>query len=269
MAPLFPPGAFEDSGAGPLYLQLQRRIAEAIASGRLSPGDSLPPEREMAAMTGLSRVTIRKGIEALVASGQLVQRRGSGTFVAPKVERLEQALSLLTSFTEDMARRGKSVESQWIARGLHAPAPEEVMALGLGAGDQVARLERVRSSDGVPLAIERASLPARILPDPAAVTGSLYAVLEADGYRPVRAVQRISAANLAERDAALLGVPPGVAGLRIERVSYLPSGRVVEFTRSLYRGDAYDFAVELKLAPGQTPAAGEGAAPAAGERSLS
>ena len=249
MEDLFSPEGFDETGAGPLYLQLHRRIAEAIASGRLKPGDSLPPEREMAALTGLSRVTVRKGVEALVTSGQLVQRRGSGTFVAPKVERLEQALSLLTSFTEDMARRGRQVESVWIARGLHAPAPEEVMALGLGAGDRVARLERVRSSDGVPLAIERASLPGPILPDPEAVTGSLYAVLEARGCRPIRAVQRISAANLGPRDAELLGVTPGVAGLRIERVSYLPSGRVVEFTRSLYRGDAYDFAVELKLAP--------------------
>lgn len=153
---LFSRAAFDDAGGGPLYLQLHRRIAEAIASGRLQPGDSLPSERDLATMTGLSRVTVRKGVEALVASGQLVQRRGSGTFVAPKVERLEQALSLLTSFTEDMARRGRSVESRWIARALHAPAPEEVMALGLGAGDRVARLERVRSSDGVPLAIERA-----------------------------------------------------------------------------------------------------------------
>ncbi|WP_151719570.1 GntR family transcriptional regulator [Gemmobacter serpentinus] len=249
MEDLFAASAFEDNGAGPLYLQLHRRIAEAIASGRLKPGDSLPPEREMAALTGLSRVTVRKGVEALVASGQLVQRRGSGTFVAPRVERLEQALSLLTSFTEDMARRGRDVQSRWIARGLHAPSPEEVMALGLGAGDRVARLERVRSSDGVPLAIERASLPGPILPDPDQVTGSLYAVLEQRDCRPVRAVQRISAANLGARDAELLEVAPGVAGLRIERVSYLPSGRVVEFTRSLYRGDAYDFAVELKLAP--------------------
>ena len=249
MEDLFSPSGFDDPGAGPLYLQLHRRIAEAFASGRLKPGDSLPPEREMAALTGLSRVTVRKGVEALVASGQLVPRRGSGTFVAQHVERLEQALSLLTSFTEDMARRGRAVESVWIARGLHAPAPEEVMALGLGANDRVARLERVRSSDGVPLAIERASLPASILPDPDQVTGSLYAVLEARALRPVRAVQRISAANLGPRDADLLGVPPGVAGLRIERVSYLPSGKVVEFTRSLYRGDAYDFAVELKLAP--------------------
>lgn len=247
MERLFAPEGFVEVGAGPLYLQLQRRIGEAIASGRLKPGDSLPPERDMAAMTGLSRVTVRKAVEGLVASGQLVQKRGSGTFVALRVERLEQALSLLTSFTEDMARRGKSVESVWLARGLHSPAPEEVMALGLGAGDRVARLERVRRSDGVPLAIERASLSAQVLPEPEAVEASLYAVLQARGLRPVRAVQRISAANLGVRDAELLGVPAGAAGLRIERIGYLPDGRVVEFTRSLYRGDAYDFAVELKL----------------------
>lgn len=234
---------------GPLYLALQRRIAEAIAQGRLAPGDSLPPEREMAAMTGLSRVTVRKAVEGLVAAGQLVQRRGSGTFVAPRVERLEQALSLLTSFTEDMARRGRTVDSIWLSRAIHAPAPEETMALGLSPGDRVSRLERVRRSDGVPLAIERASIPTAVLPDPAEVETSLYAVMEARGMRPVRAVQRLAAANLGPRDAALLDVPVGAAGLRIERIGYLASGRVVEFTRSLYRGDAYDFAVELKLAP--------------------
>jgi GntR family transcriptional regulator len=249
MEQIFSPVGFDDPGSGPLYLQLQRRIADAIASGRLVPGDSLPAERDMASMTGLSRVTVRNAIQALVTGGQLVQRRGSGTFVAQKVERLEQALSLLTSFTEDMARRGKTVDSHWLSRRVEAPAPEEVMALGLGADDRVARLERVRRSDGLPLAIERASIPASILPDPAAVETSLYSALEQVGMRPVRAVQRISAANLAPRDAELLGVTPGVAGLRIERIGYLASGRVVEFTRSLYRGDAYDFAVELKLSP--------------------
>lgn len=251
MERIFFPIGVDDTGAGPLYLQLQRRIAEAIATGRLAPGNSLPAERDMATMTGLSRVTVRKAVQALVAGGQLVQRRGSGTYVAPKLERLEQALSLLTSFTEDMARRGKSVESVWLARQVTSPSPEEVMALGLGAGERVARLERVRRSDGVPLAIERASLSLHSLPDPACVETSLYAVLEGRGLRPVRAVQRISAANLAAKDADLLGVPTGSAGLRIERIGYLPNGRVVEFTRSLYRGDAYDFAVELTLAPGQ------------------
>ncbi len=246
---LFSAGHFDGGAAGPLYLQLQRHIAAALAAGELTPGDCLPAERDMAQMTGLSRVTVRKAIQELVATGKLVQRRGSGTYVAQKVERLEQALSLLTSFTEDMARRGRSVETRWISRRIDAPAPEEVMALGLGAGDRVTRLERVRCSDGVPLAIERATLSTNLLPDPEAVQSSLYAVLQTRGLRPTRAVQRISATSIDARDSALLGVAVGAPGLKIERISYLPSGQVVEFTRSLYRGDAYDFAVELKLAP--------------------
>jgi GntR family transcriptional regulator len=244
---LFREADFADPGAGPLYLRLTRRIGEAIDVGALKPGESLPPERELAALTGLSRVTVRKAVQTLVGAGRLVQRRGSGTFVAPRVEKVEQALSLLTSFSEDMTRRGKASRSVWLGRAVHAASPEEMMALGLTATDRVARLDRVRLADDVPLAIERASLSAALLPDPEAVEVSLYAVLAARGLRPVRAVQRISAANLGAADAGLLEVPAGKATLRIERISYLASGRVVEFTRSLYRGDAYDFAAEMRL----------------------
>ena len=91
-----------------------------------------------------------------------------------------------------------------------------------------------------------------VLPDPAGIGSSLYAALELTGNRPVRAVQRISAANLGDSDARLLEVPPGIAGLQIERISYLASGKVIEFTRSVYRGDAYDFVAELRLTgPGE------------------
>ena len=246
-AGLFRAADYADERAGPRYLRLTRTIGEAIDAGALKAGESLPPERELASLTGLSRVTVRRAVQTLVEAGRLVQRRGSGTFVAPRVEKVEQALSLLTSFSEDMARRGKAGRSLWLSRAVHAPSPEEVMALGLGARDRVARLERVRTADGVPLAIERASLSTAILPDPEVVGSSLYAVLAERGLRPVRAVQRISAASLGAADAGLLGVPAGAATLRIERISYLPSGRVVEFTRSLYRGDAYDFAAELQV----------------------
>lgn len=245
----FSPEVFADQGRGPLYLQLGRRIADGIACGELGPGDALPPERELAAMTGLSRVTVRKAVAALVAAGQLVQRRGSGTFVAARIERVEQSLSRLTSFSEDMARRGKAARSVWLERGLVAAAPEEMMALGLGADALVARLARLRLADGVPLAIERAALAAEDLPDPMAVGASLYAALAERGRRPVRAVQRLSATSLGAEDAALLEVAPGAAGLRIERVAYLASGRVLEFTRSIYRGDAYDFVAELRISP--------------------
>jgi GntR family transcriptional regulator len=186
-----------------------------------------------------------------VREGVLVQRHGSGTYVAPQPSRVEQSLSQLTSFAEDMARRGMAVHSVWLDRRIYAPSPEEIVALGLSPADSVARVSRLRLSGDTPLAIERASLSARILPDPQAVGTSLYAHLEKRGNRPVRALQRIRAVALGEEDATLLKVDPGVASLHIERISYLASGRVVEFTRSIYRGDTYDFVAELRLADGR------------------
>ncbi len=232
---------------GPLYLRLKAAIVDAVMQGSVGPGEVLPSERELAIQTGMSRVTVRKAVQELVESGHLVQRRGSGTFVAHRVEKVEQALSMLTSFSEDMARRGKTVRSIWLNRTVDAPSPRETMALGLSAVDQVVRLERVRVADGVPLAIECASLAATLMPNPMLVQHSLYAVLSELGLRPERAVQKLSADNISASEAELLGVPAGMAGLRIERVSYLPSGRAVEFTQTLYRGDAYDFAVELRM----------------------
>lgn len=236
----------------PLYLQLRKSIEDAVKTGLIGPGDALPSERDIATKADISRVTVRKAVQDLVKGGILVQRHGSGTFVVPRVERVEQSLSRLTSFTEDMARRGMAVRSAWLDRGVFTPSPEEIMALGLSSKELVSRIARLRIADDTPLAIERASLSSSILPDPSAIESSLYATLGKTGNRPVRAVQRISAANLNETDARLLDVQPGVAGLHIERISYLASGKVVEFTRSIYRGDAYDFVAELRLsAPGE------------------
>lgn len=234
--------------AGPRYVQLRKRIEEGIDSGFLEPNAPLPPEREMATMTELSRVTVRKALHELVDRGVVVQRQGSGSFVTDTAPRMQQSLSRLTSYSEDMARRGMESTSTWLERGVFMPSAEEVAALGLSSGDEVARIARLRLADGRPMAIERASLPLDILPNPTVVVTSLYAVLAEHNNRPVRAVQKISAVNLEETDADLLDVPIAAAGLRIVRTSYLPGGRVVEFTRSIYHGDAYDFVAELRLA---------------------
>lgn len=237
----------QSAGQGPLYVKLQQALAGAIRSGRLRSGDALPPERDLAEYASISRVTVRKAVDELVRQGMLVRRHGSGTFVAKPVEKVEQPLSRLTSFTEDMARRGRTSRAQWLERGLFTPSPDEMMMLGLPAGGLVARLGRLRIADENPLAIERASISAEFLPDPENVGLSLYAALEARGVRPVRAIQRISARTIKDQEADLLDVASGSAGLTIERISYLPSGKVVELTRSLYRGDAYDFVAELTL----------------------
>ena len=235
------------SGEGPRYVQLRRRLIAGIESGALPPNSSLPPEREIAELTELSRVTVRKAIQGLVREGLIEQRQGSGSFVREPVTRMEQSLSHLTSFTEDMARRGMETTSTWLERGVFMASAEEVAAFGLAPGDNVARISRLREAGGRPMALERAALPLDMLPNPIEVTTSLYEVLDRLGNRPVRAVQKISAINLAAREAALLGVAEGAAGLSIARTSYLATGRVAELTHSLYRGDAYDFVAELRL----------------------
>ncbi len=241
------PDCWLGQNSGPRYVQLRQRLEEGIAEGILPPNSSLPPEREIAELTDLSRVTVRKAIQELVRKGAVEQRQGSGSFVREPVARVEQSLSHLTSFTEDMERRGMKTTSTWLERGIFLPSPDEMMALGLSANAQVARIHRLRAAGGRPMALERASLPLDILPNPTEVTGSLYAFLDQSGFRPVRAIQKISAINLEETEAGLLDVAEGTAGLRIQRTSYLESGRVAELTRSIYHGEAYDFVAELRL----------------------
>lgn len=233
---------------GPRYVQLRKRLNEGVDQGLLQAGNSLPPEREIAAITEMSRVTVRKAVKALVEDGIIVQKQGSGSFVASQMPQIEQSLSRLTSFSEDMSRRGMGSASIWLERGIYMPSPDEVMALALSPDASVSRIARLRTADNKPMAIERASLSTEMLPNPLLVETSLYDVLAQSGRRPVRALQKISAVNLEAENAALLEVELGKAGLRIERTSYLADGRTVEFTQSIYRGDAYNFVAELRLA---------------------
>jgi GntR family transcriptional regulator, N-acetylglucosamine utilization regulator len=242
------PESWLRSTGGPRYLQLRQRLSDAVDQGVLNAGDSLPPEREIATLTNLSRVTVRKAIQNLAQDGVIVQKQGSGSFVASDTPQIEQSLSRLTSFSEDMARRGMASASVWLERGVFMPSPDEVLALALSPDASVSRIARLRTADDKPMAIERAALSTDMLPNPMLVTTSLYEVLGQAGLRPVRALQKISAINLQKDNAALLEVEPGMAGLRIERTSYLADGRTVEFTQSIYRGDAYNFVAELRLA---------------------
>ncbi|MGH8372001.1 MAG: GntR family transcriptional regulator [Gammaproteobacteria bacterium] len=231
------------SGHLPAYLRLRRVIRQGVESGEIGPGHSLPSERELAQQLALSRVTVRKALAGLVEDGVLIQRRGAGTFVA---ERIVKPLSKITSFTEDLRARGLKPRSVFLEREVGEVTPEEAMALNLSPGSRVVRLHRLRYADDAPLAIEQSVIPHAILRDPAQVVDSLYEALDALDCHPVRALQRLRAVNLNTNQARLLQLPVGSAALAIERRSFLADGRLVEFTRSWYRGDAYDFVAELQ-----------------------
>lgn len=229
--------------ATPLYLQVRQGLARLIRDGRYGADDALPSERTLADQLGISRVTARKAIDALVQDGLIQRRHGSGNYVAPL---LEQPLTRLTSFTEELRQRGFVPSSRWVRRTVGAALPDEMVALGLSPGARVARLERVRLADQTPMAIELSTLPTTVVPQPEAVKDSLYAFLAGRDAVPARALQHFRAANANARQAELLAVPPGHALLFITRVGYLADGRCVELTHTWCRSDYYDFVVELR-----------------------
>jgi GntR family transcriptional regulator len=158
---------------------------------------------------------------------------------------VEKSLSLLTSFSEDMLSRGRRPHSVWVRKSSGAVTPEEALSLGLSPGSLVYRFHRIRYADDVSMALEYSTVPAYCLPSTEAVSSSLYEALRASGHLPVRALQRLRAIGFTREQAENLGVEPGAPGLFIERRGFLADGRAAEFTRSYYRGDAYDVVAEL------------------------
>jgi GntR family transcriptional regulator len=232
----------EIRGDAPLYRTLARDLTRRIAAGEFETGAPLPPERRLAETHGVSRVTVRRAVEQLARDGLVEQRQGSGTYVA---RRLSQPLSTLTSLSEDVAARGLTARSRVLARGVGTVTPEESIGMGLPPGTRVSRLTRLRLAEGAPLVLEASTVLREALPDPTQVGVSLYEAMAGRGLRPVRAVQRLSAVALDAHLAGLLETEEGAPGLAVLRVGYAAAGRAVEYTRSTFRGDRWDFVAEL------------------------
>ena len=141
---IFATDRFDRSGSAPLYASLKKLLRQAIEAGDLKEGDAIPAERDVAELLSISRVTVRKAFSELVMEGVLVQRRGSGTYVNGPGRRIEQPLSRLTSFTQDMQLRGIKTDADWLSRVSGLPTPEEALKLSISPSEQVSRFHRLR-----------------------------------------------------------------------------------------------------------------------------
>src|SRR5438132_967176 len=146
----------------PMYYQIMSQLREKISEGEYTVDSALPPERELAETYEVSRMTIRQAIAELVNEGLLVRRKGIGTFVAPP--KLEQALSSLTSFTEDMAQRGMKAGSRVLSFKETLPDPATGKTLGLSAEETIFECVRLRLADEEPMALETTMLVAAFFP---------------------------------------------------------------------------------------------------------
>ena len=240
-------GLREAGKSGPLYRKLASILQSMIKQGILMPDASLPPERDLAEALGVVRVTVRNAYKELMAKGHVVSRHGSGTFIANHASRISQPLWRLTSFSENMLAHGKDARTEILSQNIGMANDDEAEKLSLSKDCQVLRLDRLRFADNAAVAIEKAVIPLEYIGNAPDHDQSLYALLAKRGFRPVRALQRLTAVVLDAGQAKLLNSRKGAPALFIERIARLKDQRSVEYTRSLYRGDAFDFVAELKI----------------------
>jgi len=237
--PRRPPTIVRQSGVT-AHAQIEDWLADAIAGGQLSPGDRLPAESELAAWLGVSRMTLRHALGELAQRGLVTRTvgRGGGTFVAePK---LEQDLTTLAGFSEQLRRHGKVAGARVLAATQIPAGRVAAAALELAEGDPVHDVRRIRLADDRPIAIEHSQFPAKLFPDllDRRLDGSLYDLLAASyGLRPHRARESLEPVVAGVREAEALQVEEGAPLMLVERTAYAAGGQPVEYARDLFRGD--------------------------------
>jgi GntR family transcriptional regulator len=215
----------------------------------LHVGDALPSERRLATDLGVSRPTLRAVIDELVREGLLLRRHGSGTYVAePKI-----ALPLtMTSFSEDMARRGMRPSSEVVSFECQSAGAKLGQRLQISPVDEVWVITRLRLADEETMAIEWLHAPRRLLPDlrrEELATHSFYELLRVrQGIVIASGTQTIEPTVTSPEEAELLSVPVHSPAFLFERTTQSELGEVVEFVRSIYRGDRYRLVTELRPA---------------------
>ncbi|MBX0357146.1 phosphonate metabolism transcriptional regulator PhnF [Halobacillus sp. Nhm2S1] len=230
----------------PLYYQIEEYLKQKIEEEEFEAGRMIPSERELSERFEVSRMTVRQAVTNLVNAGVLYREKGKGTYVAEK--KIEQPLKGLTSFTEDMKKRGMTSSSRLLAFDV-IEAPRDIREkLNLEEGKKVYGIQRIRMADEKPMAIENTFMPKELLPDLSEeiVQGSIYNYVEHElGMAISQARQIIEARAADEEEANYLNIPPHSPVLHIERKSFLAHNVPFEVVKSTYRADRYKFITDI------------------------
>jgi GntR family transcriptional regulator len=226
--------------SGLKHVQVREYVRTLISAA--VPGSAAPSERELVARFGVARMTVRQALDALVAEGLLERVPGRGTFVSQPRRRI----GLLSSFTQDMKRRGLLPESQTLLARREQAGPGVARALGISPGDAVIHWKRLRRGDQHVVCVEDAYLNEVLLPGflQTGMPTSLYEALRERGLRPTWAEDAISADGATAEEALQLEIEPGDPVLHLSRRA-LSGEMVVEVSRTTFRHDRFTMHVQL------------------------
>lgn len=241
-------GELDPNQVVPLYHQIYLILRDAILEGRYDDVP-LPGELTLAKRFCVSRVTMRRAIQDLVAEGLVARGRGKGTFVKPRSPSSAAGQSqLLSASALRLQASGDSSDLQLVSSKRIMPTNEVVKALQVSVDSVVEELVRLRRFDQQPVAYLTSYVPeelSRKICRRRLRERPILTLLEEAGIKVTRAKQSINAKLADATVAAALSVPVGAPLLAISRVAFDEQARPVQYLKGLYRPDCYDYRIEL------------------------
>jgi GntR family transcriptional regulator len=222
----------------PAYLRIRHDIREGIESGAYPAGTAIPSEYELAELYGVSRLMVRKAIDALADEGLVRRVQGKGAFsTGPISIRREESPQGFREQTRSLLH----VPSVRILETRLRPAgPYYARLFSIGEDDDLYCVRRLNSMDDVPLSLEKTFIPCNLFPGITDVDVSVFSLYETYallGHAVARSRELIDLIELSANDARLLGVKVGSPAMLLDCISYDADGLPVEHAVSYTRGD--------------------------------
>lgn len=234
----------EGGKARRVYLQLR----DEIARGTHVPGTILPGETRLAEASGVSRVTIRRALDALAADGLIEKRVGAGSVVREAAGEAAPLSGDFTSLMPQLVEMTERTQARLLSFAYGTAPLPVAKALGLESGARVQTAVRVRLIGDRVFSHLTTYVPEAIAANYSEAdlaTSPLFKLLERSGVQIDGAHQSVTATLATPDVAQALDVAVGSALLSLTRVVRDANGDGVEYLSALYRPDLYRLDMNL------------------------
>jgi GntR family transcriptional regulator len=223
------------------YEKIAEDLREDILRGKYQSGEQLALEKEMCAQYKVSRITIKRAVDALVSQGLVVKRRGSGTFIKSLKDEDVKELGMANQFSGFAATyHDRKVETDVLRFDIVHPDEAVAAKLQITTEDFVYDIIRVRKLDGEPVVIEYTKMPIQLIPGikKSVLETSIYTYIEKKLKFKIQSAHRTVKADMpTEEEKKALQIEGVLPILEVEQVAFLDDGLPFEYSISRHRGD--------------------------------
>ncbi|WP_423065081.1 GntR family transcriptional regulator [Devosia sp. CN2-171] len=238
----------------PAFMQVEQDLRRQILSGEIPAEARLPRETELAAIYGVSRMTVRRSLEGLETGGLIRRLHGVGTIATPPDVPVTVDLSSMISIAEQIRRQGQEPRTVIDVQTIATPTPLIRAALGLDETETATVIRRVRLADTRPVLINTSWLPTAKFPNldrAELIDGSLWKTLTTNyGITPASTEEHFELVKASADEARLLHVEEGDTLIRVSGTTFDSKDVPVERCFSLWAGNVrFHFASKRSRRP--------------------